>query len=83
MAFADSSGDPLDLVAVGDVTRLCLGPELGGDALEPLPAAREEDAAPAPRGQPARERCADSARASGDDCDANTVSVLAPGVARR
>ena len=76
MALADAGGRLLDLRAVGDVADLGLGAEFGRDLLQPLRAAREQDAAPAPLGQEPGRGGADPARASGDDGDANRRRVL-------
>ena len=78
MPLADPRRGRLDLGAVGDVADLGLGADLGGDPLQPLGAAREEDAAPAALGQEPRGGGADPARPSGDDGDANSRNSRLP-----
>src|SRR3990172_11185036 len=56
MALGDGGGDALHVGALGDVAGLRLRADLGGEPLEPLPPAGEEDAAPAAPRKPARER---------------------------
>jgi hypothetical protein len=75
VALADSRGDVLDLRAVADIALLRLGIEFGGDALEAIASAREENAAPASLREPARDRLADPARPPCYDGDRNSVSV--------
>ena len=76
MALADPRRDVLELRAVGDVTGLRLGAELGSDALEPLRAARQQNAMPATLDEEPRGRGADPARPAGYDGDANRRRVL-------
>ena len=78
MALADSGRNGLELCAVGDVADLGLCVDLDGNLLEPLSAAREEDAAPAALGQEPRGGGTDPARPSGDDGDANSRNSRLP-----
>jgi hypothetical protein len=76
--LTDARCGRLDLGAVGDVADLGLGAELGGDPLQPLGAAREQDAAPAALAQEPCGRGPDPARPSGDDGDANSRNSRLP-----
>jgi len=78
MALADSGRNGLELRSVGDVADLCLDVDLGGNLLEPLSTARDEDAAPATLGQEPRGGGTDPARPSGDDGDANSRNSRLP-----
>ena len=61
MALADASRGRLDLSSLTHVANLGLGIDLARDALEPLPAAREEDAPPLTGGELPGERRSDPA----------------------
>jgi hypothetical protein len=78
VALADPRRNGLELRPVGDVAGLGLGVDLGGDLLEPLRAACDEDAAPATLGQEPRGGGPDPARPSGDDGDANSRNSRLP-----
>ena len=56
-----------DGVPIGDVADLEVASELGGQRLDPLAPARDEDAAPPARGERPRSGRSDAARASRDD----------------
>jgi hypothetical protein len=60
VALADPRGRRLELGALPDVADLRFGADLRGEPVQPLRAARQEDAAPAARGQQPRSCGADA-----------------------
>jgi hypothetical protein len=78
VALADPGCNRLELRPVGNVADLGLDVDLGGNLLEPLGPARDEDAAPATLGQEPRGGGPDPARPSGDDGDANSRNSRLP-----
>lgn len=76
MACGDPRGYVLDLRAVADVARLRVRADLGGQRLQPLPPAGEEDAAPATAREQAGDGGADAARPARYDRDANVSNAL-------
>jgi hypothetical protein len=59
--------DLVDLRPIGDVADGVLRAELAGERLQPLLAARQQQAPPAARGEAADDRLAEPARRAGDD----------------
>ena len=78
MALTDPGRNRLELRPVGDVADLGLDVDRGGNLLEPLGPARDEDAAPATLRQEPRGGGTDPARPSGDDGDANSRNSRLP-----
>ena len=70
MPFEDARGERLDGSAVADVARLGLAAGLLGQRSQPVFAAGDEDAVPAPGGEQACGRLADPGRGTRDHGDA-------------
>ena len=73
--LTNARGEIVHLRPVCDVARLELAVNLRGDALQPLPAAGDENASPLSLGQAPREGGADAARSTRDHRDRNARSV--------
>ena len=67
--------DALDLVSVGHIAELVLGPDFLGDLAQPLFAPRQQHEPPASAGERSCDRGADPARAARDDGEPGRAPV--------
>jgi len=81
--LADRCGDALDFPAVGNVADLVLGSDLACDLRKPLLATRDQYELPPATREPARDRGADSARATGYDGERWSLSTICSSSAQR